>query len=164
MFKDYSARARQGVRLARHKAEMRGPETVEIEDLRVAFLIEDQGESLDTLSGVPCVGIDTSSLPAPHQPFLPHDLADDLLAKMKALRSRSKSLASKSVVSLSEGVKRAFVMADLWHVALQRNEIAPMHLLAATLKTESGAATPVFREVGIMRGSLLQALRGQTAK
>ncbi len=160
----YSKRALQIQFLARLKARMRGSATIEMEDFLVAFLIEDQGRLLDALSKTPGIGIDMSSLPAPHQPFLPADLADELLTRVEALCSRSQPLPPQTTIPMSESVKQAFSVADLLRDVLQHDEIAPLHLLAAALETESSKVVEIFREAAITRKSILQAIRGKPAK
>jgi DNA-binding phage protein len=154
----YSKRTLNIQFLARQRARMRGSSAIEIEDLLVALLIEDQGDFLDALSEFPGVGIDANYLPGPHLPFLPRALANDLLARVEALCSRSEPLPRGTVLPMSETVKRIFAVADLLRGALLQPEIEPLHLLGAALTDGSNSAVQVVREAGITSERIVKAL------
>jgi len=147
--------------LAYLRARTRGSGSIEVEDLLVALLIEDQGGFLDAISLVPGVGIDISHLPRPHRPFLPRELANDLLARVEGLCSRSQPLPPGADVQRSEGVKRAFAEADLLRDELRQSQVAPLHILAAILGDKSSRGAQALREAGITRQEILGALRGE---
>lgn len=156
----YSSRTRNVNYLARLKARMRGSGSIEVEDLLVAWLIEDQGDFLDALSETPGIGIDITQVDLrPHPPALARNLADDLLARVEALCSRSEPLPPNAAIPMSETVKRIFALADLLREALQQDEITPLHLLATMLEEESSKAVQAFREAGITAKMALEAAK-----
>lgn len=156
----YSSRARNVNFLARLKARMRGSGSIEVEDLLVAVLIEGQGDFLDALSETPGISIDITQVDLrPHPPALARNLADDLLARVEALCSRSEPLPPDAAIPMSETVKRIFALADLLREALQQDEITPLHLLATMLEEESSKAVQAFREAGITAKMALEAAK-----
>jgi ATP-dependent Clp protease ATP-binding subunit ClpA len=158
----YSKRTMSVHFLARLRARTRGAETVEVEDLLTALIIEDQGRFLEALSSVPGVGVDVSYLPRPHPPALPADLASDLLAQLEELCNRSQPLPPDSVIPMSAGASRAVAVAGLLRDALQQSEIEPLHLLAAIVGADPGRGAQVFRDAGITAGRTLEAARAES--
>ena len=161
----YSKRGRQVVSLAHFNSRARGAAVIEVEDLLVAFLIEDQGGYVKALSElVPgVVGLDMAHVDLrPRQPFVSPAVADDLLARVEALCSRSEPLDWRAFKSMSEGVKRAFDVADLLRGALRQREIEPLHLLAAIVGTEASASARMFLEAGITPERVIEAIRQAT--
>jgi ATP-dependent Clp protease ATP-binding subunit ClpA len=157
----YSKSASSADFLARQLARTRGSWNIEIEDLLLALLIEDQGDFMDAIAAFPGIGIDITQLPPPHQPFLPRTIADDLIGKIKALCSRAQPIPPGSDIRRSEGVKRAFAVADLLRGALQQESIEPLHLLAAILGTEPGTSSQMFLNAGVTPDQIIEALRGE---
>ena len=113
MLELFSQRARQLIFLARFKAGQRGAAAIEIEDLLVAFIIEDQGEFENAVSslfpnGKPVVQPGGQ----PHRPFLPPELASGLLPRVQALCAQSQPLPKESDMPLSEDGKAILRLAD----------------------------------------------------
>ncbi|HEV2416297.1 MAG TPA: Clp protease N-terminal domain-containing protein [Terriglobia bacterium] len=141
---------------------MRGSGSIEVEDLLVAWLIEDQGDFLDALSETPGgIGIDITQVDLrPHAPALAPSVANDLIARIEALCSRSEPLPPDAAIPMSKAVKRIFAVADLLREALQQREVEPLHLLAAILEEISDEAVQIVLEAGITREKVLKAIRG----
>ena len=161
----YSKRGRQILSLAHFRSRARGSATIEVEDLLVSFLIEDQGEYAKAKSEIVPGGVafdmDHVDL-RPRRPFVPPAVADDLLARVEALCSRSEPLDWRAFKSMSEGVKRAFDVADLLREALRQREIEPLHLLAAIVATEASTSAQMFRDAGITTEKVVEAIREAT--
>lgn len=160
MLELFSQRARQLIFLARFKAGQRGAAAIEIEDLLVAFIIEDQGEFENAVSslfpnGKPVVQPGGQ----PHRPFLPPELASGLLPRVQALCAQSQPLPKESDMPLSEDGKAILRLADKLRVELQQSSLEPLHLLAAFLEDKSSRAAQLFRKAGITREKVIQFLR-----
>ena len=160
MFEGYSLRAAQVLMLARVKAGGRGAETLDIEDLLAALLIEDQGgfnQAHSELLGRAGVGAQVGRLP--RESFLPPDIASAVLARVEALCARSRPIPTASDIPLSEGAKHALAVAATMREELRGRKIEPLHMLAAIAGDESSRGAQILREAGITREGVLSVLR-----
>jgi ATP-dependent Clp protease ATP-binding subunit ClpC len=160
MFEKFSQRARQVVFLARFKAGQRGAQAIELEDLLVSLVIEDQGRFEAAVSegrrgGKPVI------LPraSPQNPFLPPEIADELLARLETLSPRSQPMSTSVEMPLSQASKNALSRAESLCDEMQHTVIEPLHLLAAIMENQKNKADQISRDAGITRRRSLHSSR-----
>ncbi len=157
----YSQRARDVLFLAHAWATAYEANTVEVEHVLVALVLEDQGRFRSALLDLPNVAIDISNPPPPcppHRPFLPPDLANHLLSSLEPAGGPT-SAGRPGRPTMSEAVDRSLAVSDLLRQALQQAEVRPLHLLAAIAVDQSSRAGEMLRDVGITPAKVVDALR-----
>jgi hypothetical protein len=164
MFEDYSLRAREAVFLARLKAGERGAAEVQTEDLLVGLIIEDQGGQARGPSGLnkPGGGAAKVNYP-PHRPYLPPELASDLLARLQAACAHSLPVPNQFDLPVADSVQRIFILATSIRHELRLNYVEPLHLLAASLGDESSRGAQIFRGAGITHEAIFNFIRTQSS-
>lgn len=164
MLEDYSLRVHRALFLARLKAGQRGADAIELGDLLVALLIEDQGGFHKALADFHGRRNSTAQAdPWPHQPFLPSELANGLLAQVEALCTRSQPVPAASDMPLSEAVKRVFTASASLRDELKQTKVEPLHLLAAVANDQSSRGAEVLRQAGITREKIINAMQQEEA-
>ena len=162
LFEKFSQRARHVIFLARFKAGQRGAKAIELEDLVVSLVIEDQGKFQEAVSRVWTNGTPVIQPEIPPQnPFLPPEIADELLARLEARRSQGQPLPTSAEMPLSQASKNALFRADSLCDEMQHSSVEPLHLLAAILENQKNKAAQVFRDAGITREKIVTFLKGE---
>jgi hypothetical protein len=92
-----------------------------------------------------------------HAAFLTSMLAQDLLGKLQRSLPRSQAVALTAEVPLSLSLERVIKAAEALQVRLERSRIEPLHLLAATMKEESGEGVKLFQDSGITEENIAGA-------
>jgi hypothetical protein len=160
MFDTFSARAIQVVFAARFKAGQRGADTMGVDDLAVALILEDQG----MIGSVFAAMIPGDQEPNPilpgetHTPFFPAEIASDLLTKIEERLPQYEPVAPTAEIPISPDLGRAFAAAKSLQQTFHHSQIEPLHLLAALLK-ESSQFTRLLQHGGITYEQVLQSLR-----
>jgi|SRR5579875_2057281 len=161
MFENYSDRARQVIFLARMKAGQRGAQSIEVNDLLAAVVIEDQGDFQKAVSeGRGSRDVIQSERSEPSR-FLPSTFAKELLSRIESESPASQPVPNSEEMALSDGFKHALVRAGVLCDELRHNQVEPMHLLAAILEDDSGQAAQFFRYAGITRENVIAYLKGE---
>lgn len=160
MFEVYSERANQVIFVARLKAGHRGADMLDVDDILVAFIIEDQMMEKRLLELLDRPDIHGFPFKA-HRPFFSPDVASDLLRRIEELLSRSQSIAQSAEMPISPGVRRIFYGASDLLDRSQRSKVEPLHLLAAALTDKSSKGAPILQQAGITREKVLEAIRGE---
>jgi len=159
----YSNRTRNVLFLSRQEAGMHGSRTIEVEHMLIALILEDQGSFLDALFRYDGVGVDMSCLDLrPHQSFLTHERANELLARIEARCSRTQPLPKGLYLPMSPGLKRALNEAAILRDQLCQRQIEPSHLLAAIVGDESSWGAGIFRQAGVTRANIIQFAQERT--
>jgi hypothetical protein len=170
---NFSERARHVTFVALLEAQQRGTDTIDVNDLIVALVIEDQDWNAVALfdtgppGGVPLV--------TAHKPFLSPKVAVDVLVRMNAVLPRSTSLPPTTEMHTSGGYDRVLRAAAIMPSEFNQSEVqirygspdrppgmyqavVPLDLLAAAL-TEQCEATKMLQEAGITEEKVLQTIR-----
>lgn len=111
MFELYSERARRIIFLARLQAGARGAETIDIDDLLAALIVEDQNKTPEFLEMLGRGGgrfIDSTT----HQPFLPPDAASSLLENIQRSAPQSDAIPTSADMGLSPALKETLAAAS----------------------------------------------------
>jgi hypothetical protein len=168
-----SERARNVTLVSLLEAQQRGTDTVDVNDLILALVIEDQDWDAVALfdlrpsGGVPLV--------TAHKPFLSPKVAVDVLVRMNAILPRSINLPSTTEMRTSAGYDRVLGAAAIMPSEFHQSEVqirfgspdrppgmyravVPLDLLAAALR-EQCEATKLLQEGGITEEKVLQAIR-----
>jgi len=154
MFETFSKRAQKVITVARHQAGERGADSMDVNDLVIALIIEDQDPDVKILF----VGLPGVILPEragkEREPFFPPEVAADVLAKLKGILPRSKSVPRNAEMPISPELERALLAAKDLSNECHRNEVHPLHLLAASFR-EPCEATRLMCEAGITKEQAL---------
>ena len=94
----------------------------------------------------------------PRQPFLPLEIANDLLTKLKERLPKSGSIPHTAGIPTSPELERVFDVAEQLRREFHQSEVQPLHVLAAALREVSEAAD-MLQEAGITEEKVLQDLR-----
>jgi hypothetical protein len=181
-FRNLSERAGMVILTAIRETQQRGTDTMDVNDLIVALIIEDQ-EPLaaflfgETPPGVPTLvpgGVRPSTSVTEHEPFLSPRVAIGILVKMNGILPRSKSLPSSTKMQTSAALNRVLDAARQLPPQLHQGEVlvrnsginppgmyqavVPLDLLAAALR-EPCEGTKMLQEAGITEEKVLQTIR-----
>lgn len=170
IFGAFSLRATQVIFLARVRAGGEGAEKIDLDHLLAALIMEDQGMLFKALSGYLGLASETEiGRPAPIvpdpfeslRPFLPADLASDLLQEIQASAVKGRqSVDSSTDMPTAAAVANTFKVAHDLAKELQQSQVEPLHLLAAALMEESGVGTAALRRAGITAEKVRDAMQG----
>jgi hypothetical protein len=175
LFEALSRRATKVILEARRKAGERGADSIDVNDLIVALILEDQDpNSLELneqhptiksfrdrfrrLEPKPLGVLFPRECAIPREPYFPAEVATKLLTKLKANRPKSTRMASTAGIATSAEFDRAFEVGERLRNEFHQNKVEPLHILAAALQ-HSCEATRVLQEVGITEDSVLRILR-----
>lgn len=159
MFDKFSERARQLVLLACLKAGQRGSREVEIEDLLTAFIIEDQGGFVDTVSrGQGDITWVIQKDSPTRKSFLTSEIAGALLAQLNALDLPCQAPPNSAEIPLSQASQNALSRVDSFHNEMHHGRAEPLHVLAAILEDQSCKAAQIFGDAGITREEIVPFL------
>jgi hypothetical protein len=170
---NFSERARNVTLVSLLEAQQRGTDTVDVNDLILALVIEDQDWDAVGLfdlrppGGVPWV--------TAHKPFLPPKVAVDVLVRMNAILPRSTSLPTTTEMRTSAGYDRVLDAAAMMPSEFRQSNVkinfgrpdrpigmyqavVPLDLLAAAL-SEQCEGTKLLQEAGITEENVLQTIR-----
>lgn len=170
---NFSERARKVTLVSLLEAQQRGADTIDVNDLILALVIEDQDwDAVDLFRAAPPGGV---PLVTAHEPFLPPKIAVDILVKMNAILPRSTSLPPTTEMHTSAGYDRVLRAAAIMPSEFHQSDVrirfgspdrppgmyqvaVPLDLLAAAL-TEQCEATKMLEEAGITEEKVLQTIR-----
>jgi hypothetical protein len=173
VLENFSERARHVTFVAFLESQQRGTDTIDVNDLIVALVIEDQDwNAVALFDEIPPGG---EPLVTAHEPFLPPKVAVDVLVRMNAILPRSTSLPRTAEMRTSAAYDRvlgaAAIMPSEFHqsgVQIRYGSpdrppgmyqaVVPLDLLAAAL-TEQCEATKMLQEAGITEDKVLQTIR-----
>jgi hypothetical protein len=179
-FGNLSERASCVLIVALEEAGQRGANSVDVNDLVAALIIEDQepdAEELfeETPPGVLFPSNLIRSGERAHKPFFPPQVAIDVLVKLNGILPRSTSLPRGSEMLVSAALDRVYAVAKKLPAEFHQSEVrvntgtrdrpigkyqavVPLDLLAAALR-EPCEATKMLQESGITEEKVLQAIR-----
>ena len=171
IFGALSLRAAQVLMLARVRAGAEGAEKIDLDHLLAALIMEDQGILLKAMMGYLGLASETEiGRPAPIvpdpfeslRPFLPADLASDLLQRIQASAVTGRQPVDRSTdMPTADPVANTFKVAHDLAKELHHNQVEPLHLLAAALMEESGVGTAALRRAGITAEKVRHAMQGR---
>ena len=114
-----------------------------------------------------------------HASFFGPDLAQDLLAKVEAIRAETRKEAASekpsacvgiasheplppyALTPMSDTVHRAFIASTHIQDELEQSETRPLHVMAALLEDQSCKPAQVFRDAGITREKIAAFLKAE---
>src|SRR5581483_6174488 len=159
MLDKYSVRARHVIFIARLVAGQRGAKAIGVDDLIMAFLLEDQGDANNILSGI------LSGIPEfrrlkfeNHPRFFDSNLAVDLLTKMQGLLSRKTPISTAIDLPFSRRAATMMRVARSFADNSLKKQVEPLHLLAAATQDRSSQIAQILRETGITQERVLSAI------
>jgi Clp amino terminal domain, pathogenicity island component len=169
MFQNLSMRATKVVIETVKEAQLRGADSIHLDDLVAELITEDQDpDSLDLNEQDPHVkrfmehepkplGVLFSRTHAlPHDPFFLPEVAADLIAKLKLILPRSTPRTGG--LPASPEFERAFDVAEQLRNEFRQGKVQPLHILAAVLR-EPGEATRLLIDAGITEEKVLRTIR-----
>jgi len=159
MIERFSLRSKQVLFLTRLKTGERGAPSLSVDDLIVSVIVEDQGKFLEAMSG-PQSGSPQMVLPA-HKAFLDSATADNLLQKIEALQEHAPPKPMNVDMTVSDELQRVFQDATKLADESHRQEVEPLHLLAAAAADESANGAELLREAGITKAAVMKAFHGE---
>lgn len=163
MFDNFSPRARQVVFVARFKAGERGATAIEVDDFIDALILEDQG-MLESVFSKFYEGQGTAVNSAPsHVSLFSSDIAQALLSNLGRILPRSQSVPLTTEIPLSPSLETAFNSAKSFQTRFHRQQIEPLHLLAAILKEASSEGVKLLEGSGITEEKVLALLSAGSA-
>ncbi len=177
-FANLSERAGHVVLVALREAQQRGADTIDVNDLVVALVIEDQEPDAPGLFESPPGALFLpGAVPSvsAHKPFFSPKVAIDVLVKMNEVLPRSKSLPHGTEMHTSAAYDRVMDVAKDLPSQFHQSEVqvnvgtpnrpigmyqavVPLDLLAAALREPCGA-TKMLQEAGITEEKVLQTIR-----
>jgi hypothetical protein len=164
------------------EAQQRGADTLDVNDLIVALVIEDQTPDAPILFHAPPLGTvfppgssRQTSLRVEYTPFLLPRVAVEVLVKMNGILPRSKSVPHNTKMQTSAALERVLNVAQQLPVQFNQSEVqinigtpdrpggmyqavVPLDLLAAALR-EPCEGTKILQEAGITEEKVLQTIR-----
>jgi hypothetical protein len=176
-----SERARAVVIVALEEAQQRGADSVDVNDLVVALIIEDQEPDAPYLfeetppGALFPPGWHYPSGQRVHEAFLPPRVAIDVLVKLNGILPRSKPVPHNTEMQTSPAYDRVLIMAHKLPSQFHQSEVrintgdrsnppgmyqavVPLDLFAAALR-EPCEATKMLQEAGITEEKVLQTIR-----
>jgi hypothetical protein len=168
-----SERATSVIIVSISEAAQRGSNSIDVNDLIIALIIEDQEPNADVLFDPTAPGVlfpPDLQLPVERfrKPFLPPRVAIDVLVKLNGILPRSKSLPHGTELQTSAALERVYATAKDMPAAFNQSEVrvhadmiqavVPLDLLAAALR-EPCEGTKMLQEAGITEEKVLQAIR-----
>jgi ClpA/ClpB-like protein len=157
MFDLYSTRAKRLIFLARLESGARGAETIDVDDLFVALIVEDQNKIPDALEMLGRGGGQVMGL-MPHQPFLPSDVAISVLENIRRSLPRSQSIPTSTDLAISPALGEALAAAGDLREKLRSKEVTPLHFLSVLL-AGSHKRVQALRDAGITEEKVFDAIR-----
>ncbi len=181
-FRNLSERAGMVILTAIREAQQRGTDTMDVNDLIVALIIEDQeplgaflfDEASPRLPNLLPGGVRPHTSASEHTPFLLPRVAIGMLVKMNGILHRSSSLPSTTQMRTSDALDRVLDAARQLPAQLHQGEVlvrnsginppgmyqavVPLDLLAAALQ-EPCEGTKMLQEAGITEEKVLQTIR-----
>lgn len=181
-FGNLSERARVVVLTMIGEAQQRGADTLDVNDLIVALVIEDQTPDALFLFHEPPLGTvfppgssRQNSPTVEHKPFLLPRVAVEVLVKMNGILPRSNSLRHNTQMQTSAALERVLNVAQRLPAQFNQSEVqitsgtsahppgmyqvvVPLDLLAAALR-EPCEATKMLQEAGITEEKVIQTIR-----
>ena len=161
VFDSYSFRAKQVLFLARLESGARGAESIDLDDLLAALVIEDQNDIPSTLGGL--FGPGTLMALPQHQPFLRAEVATKLLEGIRESLRPSQRIPHSVDMPLSSSLREAFAAANELAKTLESTEVALQHLLAVLMRG-SHPRLKVLGDLGITEEEVLKAIRNDEQK
>jgi ATP-dependent Clp protease ATP-binding subunit ClpA len=183
MLENFSRRARKVVIEARLDAGKRGADSMDVNSLVAALIVEDQDpKSLDLNEEDPAVKklleermaqakkvrhekeplLRLIMMPQEcwksREPFFAPDVAADLLTTLSKILPAFKSVAPSVEIRTSPEFMRAFEAAEGIRNEFHHAKVYPLHLLGAALR-EACEATKMLQEAGITEEKVLQTIR-----
>jgi hypothetical protein len=173
-----SERATGVLIVAIEEAQQRGADSIDVNDLVLALIIEDQEPNAPLLfeDTPPGVLFPPGVMPAgrAHKAFFSPKVAVDILVKLNGNLPRSKPVPHGTEMQTSPAYDRVLITASKLPSAFHQSEmqvsnmpahppglyqaVVPLDLLAAALK-ESCEATKMLQEAGITEEKVLQTIR-----
>ena len=179
-FRNLSERARIVVLTMIGEAQQRGADTLDVNDLIVALVIEDQTPNALFLFHEPPLGtvFQQGSKRSPgmeYKPFLSPSVAIEVLVKTNAILPRSKSLPNTTQMQTSAALERVLNVAQQLPAQFNQSKVqiisgtadsppgmyqavVPLDLLAAALR-EPCEGTKFLQAAGITEEKVVQAIR-----
>lgn len=146
--------------LARVKAGERGAKRIDVEHFFLGLVIEDQGafeEHLTSLFGAEPGAI---SHPAPrHVPYFQPAIASRLISEIEAQLPQSRPVDTSKEIPASPALEHAIALARTFRAETRRNEIVPLHLLAAILADKSSPSAELLHGAGSSLEKVLEEAR-----
>jgi len=141
--------------LARLESGARGAESIDLDDLLAALVIEDQNEIPSTLGRLLGPG---TLMPVPqHQPFLPAEVANKLFEGVHESLHPSQGIPHSVDMPLSSSLREAFDAANELAKTLESTEVTPLHLLAVLMRG-SHPRVRILPDLGITDEEVLKAI------
>lgn len=175
-----SERARWVLIVTLEEAGQRGANSVDVNDLVVALIIEDEEPNAEELfeetpPGVLFPSNLIRSGERAHTPFFPPQVAIDVLVKLNGILPRSISLPHGTEMRTSAALDRVYAVAKQLPAEFHQSEVkinigtrdsppgmyqavVPLDLLAAALR-EPCEGTKMLQEAGITEEKVLQTIR-----
>jgi Clp amino terminal domain, pathogenicity island component len=175
LFDALSRRAKRVILEARLKAGARGADSIDVNDLIAALIVEDQDpNSLELNEQHPDVKriLEMERKPLgvlfrrecaiPREPFFSPNVATVLLTKLENMRPKSNAVAGGTGIPTSTEFDHAFEVARHLQTEFHQSKVEPMHVLAAALQ-DSCEAARLLKEAGITEENVLRRLRSTGA-